>query len=36
MQSVDQAILVHATVDERAEWGDVGDHTVAVHAGLEM
>jgi tetratricopeptide (TPR) repeat protein len=33
-RDVDQAVLVHADVDEGAEGGDVADHALEDHAGL--
>ena len=33
---VDQAVLVHADVDEGAEGGDVGDRALEHHAGLQV
>ena len=36
LADVDQAVLVHADIDEGAEARDVGDHAFERHAGLEV
>ena len=33
---MNQAVLVHADVDERAEVGDVGHHAFELHAGHQV